>query len=67
MIDHDCWRAQLPKIEMEYLANGRLRVHKEGIKGNNPNPDESDAFLMLSLLELGKERVKFHYEGGEDF
>lgn len=64
LIDHDCWRAQLHRIEMEYCSDGRLRIHKKGMKGNNPNPGELDAFLMLAFLELGKRKVKFHYEGG---
>lgn len=68
--DHDCLKAELPRIEMEYCSDGRLRIHKRGMKENNPSPDESDA-LMLAFLELSKKHVKFHYEGGgglgEDF
>lgn len=48
---------------MEYCSDGKLRVHKKGMKGNNPSSGELDAFLMLAFLELGKKRVKFHYEG----
>jgi len=68
--DNDCWRTQAPRIEMKYCSDSRLRVHKKGMKENNPSSDESDA-LILSFLELGKKKVKFHYEGGgglgEDF
>ena len=50
---------------MEYLANGKLRVHKTGMKGKALSPDESDS-LMLAFLETEakKKQVKWEYQGG---
>ncbi len=47
---------------MKYCSDGRLRVHKRGMKEKNLSSDESDAF-MLAFLEFGKKCANFDYEG----
>ena len=55
----------MPKIEMEYLASGKLRVRKRGMKGKAPSPDESDSCMLAFMdLEGKKKHVKWEYQGG---
>jgi len=44
------------------LCCRKAEGQQEGTKENNLSADESDA-LMLAFLGLGKDCVKFHYEG----